>query len=146
MKDVWVRNKERKFGFTSKVLLGTMTLVVVIGLGSTVHNAAPMVPDSVDDNAHESSLSETNLLDPFTLSTVVPAMESSPGGDILVLGGVKMETPIWIPYRLSLRSPILMYPVVILAFLFVVVLSVIITRSILDRLRKLSQVMSERIV
>ena len=105
MKDVWVRNKERKFGFTSKVLVGAMSLVVVIGLGSTVHNAVSVVSDSVDDNVHESSLSETNLLDPFTLSTVVPAMESSPGGDILVLGGVKMVTPIRIPYRPPLRSP-----------------------------------------
>ena len=105
MKDEWLRNKERKFGFTSKLLLGSMSLVVLLGLGSTVRNEATLVPDSVDDNTYESSLSG-NLLDPFTLSTVVPATESNPSRDISVLGGDKIETPIRIPYRPALRSPI----------------------------------------
>lgn len=139
------KQRMRRFNFTSKVLLGAMSLVVVLGIGSTVRNEATFVPDSGNDNTYESSLSE-NLLNPFTLSTVVPTTESSPGGIISVLGSVKMVTLILIPYRLALRSHILMYTGVILAFLCVVVFSVIITRSILNRLRQVSQVMSERIV
>lgn len=99
MKDNWIRNKGRKIGFKSRLLLGVIALAVTLGFGTAVQ----VVPKNMTT---ESSLSETEIFDPFTLSFDVPVTENDENTDMLVSGISKRQPPIRIPYRPELRSPI----------------------------------------
>ena len=106
MKDVWRKNKGRKLAVKFLVLLGLASLAMALAFGSTMRTAKPVVQDSMDKNAQELPLSKSEFLDPFSLSTIVLARESSPNGNISFLNGTNTGTPIWIPYRPALRSPV----------------------------------------
>jgi len=99
MKDSWIRNKGRKFGFKSRLLLGLMALAVTVGFGTAVQ----VVPNNMTP---ESPLSETDILNPFTLSFTVPVTEAGEDAGMLTLDTAKTQPQIRIPYRPALRSPI----------------------------------------
>ena len=109
MKNVWLRNKKSKLSLNSKILLGTLALAVIVGLGSAAYGAS----DNTDNKTNVLLLKQMGIFDPFTLkSTRVTVTrsesenESDPGLDILLLAEVKYVSPaIRIPYRPVLRSP-----------------------------------------
>jgi len=105
MKGMWMRNKKSKVSLNSKVLLGALALVVIVGLGSAAYAAS--------DNKSDKLLSgQMSTFDPFTLkSTRVTVTrsgsenESDPGLDILLAEMKYVSPAIRIPYRPALRSP-----------------------------------------
>ena len=105
MKYVSVGNKNNKFGFKSKLLLGTLALAlaVVAGLGAAAR-AAPG-----DEDADKATLyGQMALFDPFTLissSTMDIMPESSESLVIIIDSGKLKRPPIRIPFRPVPRSP-----------------------------------------
>jgi len=96
-------SNKSKFNAVSKILLGTLALVVVSGLVAVTHAA----PDSTTKGL---LLGELSLFNPFTLqSTSISATENGGGteGDLvpILLFGTTSRPPIRIPYRPALRSP-----------------------------------------
>lgn len=99
MKDLWLRNKKSKFNIEFKIMLEVLAFMVVVALCIAVH-AASDNSDNTDSNAISS---QEGLFDPFTLSTIVPVMESSSG--TVILGDPTTRPAIWIPFRPPVRSP-----------------------------------------
>lgn len=97
-----IKSNKSKFSAVSKILLGTLVLVVVSGFVAVTH----AVPDSTTKDL---LLGELSLFNPFTLELMsISASESGTEGDpgpMVLLIGTSSRPPIRIPYRPSLRSP-----------------------------------------
>lgn len=111
MKNVWLRNKKSKLSLYSKILLGTLALAVIVGLGSAAYGAS----DNTDNKTNVLLLKPMDIFNPFTLITLKSTRvtvtrsesknESDPGLDILLAARLFARPPIRIPYRPALRSP-----------------------------------------
>lgn len=108
MKNVWLRNKKGKLSLNSKILLGTLALAVIVGLGSAAYGAS----DNTDNKTDGLLLKQMGIFNPFTLkSTRVTVTRSEsenerdPGLDILLAEMKYVRPPIRIPHRPVLRSP-----------------------------------------
>lgn len=104
MKYMLVGNKNNKFGFKSKLLLGTLALAVVAGLGAAVQAAQEDKDNATDPLLYR----QMGLFDPFTLissSTMDIMPESSESLVIIIDGGKLKRPPIRIPFRPVPRSP-----------------------------------------
>ena len=99
MKDLWLKSKKRKFNPEFKIMLEVLALMVVVALCIAEH-AATDNSDNTDNNA---ILSQEGLFDPFTLSTIMPARESSSG--TVILGNPTTWPAIRIPFRPPVRNP-----------------------------------------
>ena len=96
MKEVCVRNKKSKLSLYSKILLGTLPLAVIVGLGGAAYAAS-------DNTNNNTTFSRGSLFNPFTLGTITPVTGSSLSP--VILSGPATRPPIWIPYRPALRTP-----------------------------------------
>lgn len=96
MKETYRRNKKSKLCLYSKIVLGTLALVVIVGLSSAAYAAS----DNTDNNTTSSQM---GLFNPFTLMTITPVTESSPG--TVISSSAIMQPPILIPFRSPPRSP-----------------------------------------
>jgi len=96
---MWVRNKKSKFSLKSKILLGALTLVVMVGLGTAVRAASDNA-----DNENALLFGQMSFFDPFTLrSTGVSVTQSESESN--VGSAVLLGDPVRIPFRPALRSP-----------------------------------------
>lgn len=99
MRKLWLKNKKSKFNPEFKIMLEVLALMVVVALCIAEH-AAKDNSDNMDNNVIPS---QEGLFDPFTLSIIVPVMESS--ADTVVAGSPTTRPTIWIPFRPPVRSP-----------------------------------------
>ena len=98
MRDLWLRSKKSKFNPEFKIMLEVLALMVVVALCIAEHAAT----DNSDNTENNAISSQEGLFDPFTLSTIVPVMESSSG--TVILGNPTTRPAIRIPLRPPVRS------------------------------------------
>lgn len=115
MENVWIRNKKSKLSLYSKIVLGTLALAVIVGLG-----AATQAASDNTDNRNEQLFGQMSFFDPFALRTItLPAGSSS---TVRILSGTisrsrpAIRTPlpqlsnedwteiIWLPIRPPVRT------------------------------------------
>ena len=103
MKNVWLRNKKSKLSLYSKILLGTLALAVIVGLGSAAYGAS----DNTDNKTNVLLLKPMDIFNPFTLITLKSTRvtvtqsesESEPSLDTLLTEILYVRSTIQIPFR-----------------------------------------------
>ena len=112
MEDMCIRNKKSKLSLKSKILLGGLALVVIVGLVAVTRAASENT-----DNENKPLFGQMSFFDPFTLRTITLSAQSSSAVRIFsgAIGGrPAIRTPlpqpsswtpiVWIPIRPPVRS------------------------------------------
>lgn len=113
MEDMCIRNRKSKLSLKSKILLGGLALVVIVGLVAATRAASENT-----DNENKPLFGRMSFFDPFTLRTITLSAQSSSAVRIfsgaISRGRPAIRTPltqpsswtpiVWIPLRPPVRS------------------------------------------